>query len=122
MELAAVIVAAVAGLAAGVWSGLRYGARLEGGPARRYWIANVVVLFGGMFVAFLGQALYALWLAVAGLGLSGGGITGLKYGYGVSVGVWAIHDRIVGSDTGRGGGEADDRGERGGAGRDGRDG
>ena len=101
MELAAVIVAALVGLMVGVWSGLRYGARLEGGPSWRYWVANVVVLFGGMLAAFLGQVFDALWLAVAGLGLAGGGITGLKYGYGASVGVWAIHDRFVRSESGR---------------------
>ena len=98
MELAGIIGAAIAGLAVGIWAGLRYGARLADASSWRYWVANFVALFGGMLIAFLGQALDALWLAVAGLGLAGGGITGLKYGYGASVGVWAIHDRLVGSD------------------------
>ncbi len=113
MELAAVIVAAIVGLAAGVFAGLRYGVRLEAGPSWRYWVANVIVLLGGMLIAVLGQALDALWLAVAGLGFAGGGLTGLKYGYGASVGVWAIHDRLVGSDHGGDDRTRDDRSGRG---------
>lgn len=98
MEVLALVASALAGLSGGFWLGLRTGARLSGGRAWRYWAYNVLALLGGMLLAFAGQVFGALWLAVGGLGLAGGGITGLKYGYGASVGVWAIHDRLVRSE------------------------
>jgi len=95
VEILLLTAAALAGIAAGLWLGLRTGGRLQGGQAWRYWMCNALALIGGMLFAFLGQLVGAQWLAVAGLGFSGGGITGLKYGYGASVGVWAIHDRLL---------------------------
>ena len=92
------VLAALAGLAAGAWAGLRIGERLRAHRPWRYWAANGAALLAGMVVAFLGQVLGAIWLAVAGLGLAGGCITGLKYGYGASIGVWAVHDRLVRTD------------------------
>lgn len=98
MEIVVLVVAAIAGLVAGAWLGLRVGERLRRARPWRYWAWNVGALLAGMLIAFLGQVLGALWLAVVGLGLAAGCITGLKYGYGASVGVWAVHDRLVGSD------------------------
>lgn len=98
MEIVLVIIGAFAGLGLGAWAGLKWGVALMPHGSGRYWVANVVVVVVAITVAVLGQYVGQLWLAVMGLGFMAGGITGLKYGYGSSPGVWAVHDRLVGSD------------------------
>lgn len=98
MGIALVVIGSIAGLAAGVWLGLKWGMRLSGGPSFRYWLANLAMALGGLAIAIGGQLLDAMWFAVSGVGVMGGGITGLKYGYGASPGVWAVHDRLMGID------------------------
>lgn len=98
MEIVLVIIGAIVGLGLGVWLGLTWGVALVPRPPWRYWAANGVVSLGGIAIAATGQAFGQWWVSVVGLGFMGGGITGLKYGYGRSTGIWAIHDRIVGSD------------------------
>ncbi len=98
IEVLLLVIGALLGLGAGVWLGLRWGMRLAEAPAWRYWAANAVVSLAGLAVAIVGQFLGQMWSAVAGLGIMGGGITGLKYGYGRNPGVWAVHDRLMGID------------------------
>lgn len=98
MEIVLVIVGAVAGLALGVWAGLKWGVQLSEGSSWRYWVANGVFVIAAISIATIGQMLGQWWLAAAGFGVMAGGITGLKYGYGHSVGIWAVHDRIVGAE------------------------
>lgn len=95
MEIVLVIIGSIAGLAAGLWIGLKWGMLLSGGSSFRYWLANLIMALAGLAVAIAGQLFGALWFAVAGVGVMGGGITGLKYGYGASPGVWAVHDRLM---------------------------
>jgi hypothetical protein len=45
---------------------------------------------------FIGLMLGWPWLAYGSLGAMGGAITGLKYGYSESIGVWRTIDRVTG--------------------------
>lgn len=98
MEIVLVIIGAIAGIAIGGFAGLKWGVVLMPRPAWQYWSANGGVAVGGILIATLGQFLGQWWVSVIGLGFMAGGITGLKYGYGHSTGIWAIHDRLVGID------------------------
>ncbi|MDY0088410.1 MAG: hypothetical protein RBS78_07685 [Coriobacteriia bacterium] len=98
MEIVLVIVGAIAGIGVGGWAGLKWGVVLMPRPPWQYWLANGAAAIGGTAIATLGQFLGQWWVSVAGLGFMAGGITGLKYGYGHSTGIWAVHDRFVGID------------------------
>ncbi len=98
VDIVLVVIGSIAGLALGVWAGLKWGMALIDKSSGKYWLANGAMLLAGMVVVVAGQALGAMWFAVAGAGIMAGGITGLKYGYGKSPGVWAIHDRLMGID------------------------
>lgn len=98
MEIVLAIIGAIIGLGLGVWAGLKWGVALMPREPWRYWVANGMMALGGIAIAAVGQYLGQLWVSVIGLGFMGGGITGLKYGYGHSTGIWAIHDRLVGTD------------------------
>ena len=78
----------------------------------RYWACNIAVLLVGVVVSAFVSALGLLWLAGLTIGLIGGVIFGLKFGFGKSVGVWAKHDRMfrVNDDQVKAG-EAMERGE-----------
>jgi hypothetical protein len=98
VEIVLVIIGALAGLALGAWLGLKWGVALMSSKPWKYWAANVVMVLAGFIIAVFGQSIGQLGLAVLGLGLTAGGITGLKYGLGRSPGVWAVHDRLLGND------------------------
>ncbi len=49
-----------------------------------------------MLADFAGLVLGWPWLAYGSLGAMGGAITGLKYGYAESIGVWRSIDRVTG--------------------------
>jgi hypothetical protein len=104
MTLVWVALAGAAGIGLGVWAGYRRGKRLEGGPTRPYWVANVLVFVIGVALNAVGALLTQAWVFAASLGLMAGGFTGLKYGFGKSVGIWATADRLAGSDSGKGNG------------------
>lgn len=98
MDLVLVILAAVAGIALGVWLGLKLGERIRDERPWKYWALNlaavVVSILALVAVGFIRQ----LWAWSAVLGTFAGALTGLKYGYGQSVGLWRTHDRIMRSD------------------------
>jgi len=98
MEIVAVILAGVAGMAGGVWGGLRVGERLREQRPWRFWAANgiafVVALFLLAAAGFTGQ----LWVWALVISAFAGMLTGLKYGYGKSVGLWRTHDRMMHAD------------------------
>lgn len=98
MDIVLAAVGAVAGLAFGVWAGWVLGQRVRERKPWAYWALNAAAFFDGTLVMFLGIWFDQLWLTMAGVFLLGGLLTGLKYGYGKSVGVWRVHDRAVGSD------------------------
>lgn len=61
---------------------------------RQYWLRNGAVVLVGIVISAVVSALGLITLVGLALGLIGGAIAGLKFGYGKSVGVWAKHDRL----------------------------
>lgn len=88
----------IVGLAAGLAGGQAIGERLAGRSSRAFWLANLGVLLIGVLAGALAGVLRWSWLWGFSLALVGGGLTGLKYGYGRSVGVWRLFDRLMGLD------------------------
>jgi len=99
MALLASIVAVLVGLLGGIFGGLKVGARVRG-RARVYWALNALVVIVCMLLDFAGLVTGQLWLALGAVGLMGGSITGLKYGYSESIGVWRSMDTLTGADAG----------------------
>jgi len=92
------VVGGIVGLSVGAYAGFWLGERIEGKKQWVYWLINAAALVLGVAAAFGGLYLGAQWLFVGAIGFEGGALTGLKYGYGRSVGVWAVHDRLTGND------------------------
>lgn len=61
---------------------------------RQYWLRNAGAVLVGIVISAVVSALGLITLVGLALGLIGGAIAGLKFGYGKSVGVWAKHDRV----------------------------
>lgn len=61
---------------------------------RRYWLRNLAVVLAGTVLSAVVSLIGLPTLAGLCIGLIGGGITGLKMGYGKSVGIWQKHDRL----------------------------
>lgn len=83
------------GLLGGIGAGLALGEVVRGRP-RRYWVLNVAAVAACMAADFAGLVLGWSPLAYGALGAMGGALTGLKYGYSESVGVWRVVDRLTG--------------------------
>lgn len=98
MQMAAVIAAVLLGLLGGILGGLKVGEMIRGRP-RTYWLLNGVAVLVFMVLDFVGLATGHLWLALGAVGLMGGTITGLKYGYNESIGVWRTIDGWTGADA-----------------------
>jgi hypothetical protein len=62
---------------------------------RDYCLANLAVFGVGVLVSALVWATGLTVLALLTIGLIAGGIAGLKFGYGESVGPWKAHDRFM---------------------------
>lgn len=73
------VVAALAGVGAGLWGGFRLGMRW-GSPSWRYWLMNAGALVACLGICALSLTFGARWLAVLVLGVLGGLLTGMKYG------------------------------------------
>ena len=75
-----------------------YKAGLEGGKTaandRQYWARNGVALLVGVAVSAVVAATGLLTLMGLSIGLNGGAVAGLKFGYGKSVGLWRKHDTV----------------------------
>jgi hypothetical protein len=84
LNLAGRLVGIVLGLAAGGFAGFALGGRFRGRP-RAYWTMNVVAVLGCAALDYAGLASGRYWLAYSAVGLMGGMITGLKYGYSDSI-------------------------------------
>lgn len=98
MDLFLSVLGGLAGVVAGIVVGLWLGGRLRNRATAWYWVANVAVVLLGVAGDVAGLSIGQWWLVIASLAFIGGGLTGLKYGYGKSVGVWRVHDRVMGSD------------------------
>jgi hypothetical protein len=78
--------AVAAGLALGGLAGLRIGGGIQ--SRRGYWTINIAVVLGCMVLDFAGLMAGRYWVAYSALGLMGGLITGVKYGFIGSTGGW----------------------------------
>ena len=91
------VLAAVAGIVAGFWAGLAAGKRISDKPGWVYWLLNLLALVVGLSIDIVGLSLGSLALAGFGLALFAGGVSGLKYGYGRTVGLWKAADALFGA-------------------------
>jgi hypothetical protein len=98
MEAVLIVIGGIVGLAIGLAGGLWLGGLVRERGSWLYWLLNVLVLAIGIAGNSAGLFIGQFWLVVASLAFIGGGLTGLKYGYGRSVGLWRVHDRAMGSD------------------------
>ena len=80
----------ILGILVGHEAGRRLAARARN--ARTYWAYNALVIVIGMVISFA-VALFTLYSMLGfAIGFIGGGIAGLKMGWGRSEGLWARHD------------------------------
>ncbi len=94
MAAALALLGASLGFLAGIAVGLWAGRRVRDKHQAWYWSLNALFLVVGLVVDVAGLTLGLSFVAFFGLGLIPGGITGLKYGYGRIVGLWAVMDRV----------------------------
>ena len=106
------MLAAVVGIALGFWAGFAAGSRASKKPAWAYWVLNLVALAVGLAVDVVGLSVGSLPLATLGLALFAGGISGLKYGYGRTLGLWKAADALFGAARGHPGASAGTTGPR----------
>lgn len=88
-----VLVGLVGGIALGYWLG-----SLVRGHAKRYWALNGAAVVVCVVLDFIGLVTAQDWLALGAVGLMAGLITGLKYGYAESIGIWRLFDTWTGTD------------------------
>lgn len=98
MEVFELIAGGVGGVVIGILAGLKLGATVRERPAWYYWAMNGAASVIGVVLATFGIAWEFAWLYVGAIAFMGGGLTGLKYGYGKSVGLWRVHDNLMNSD------------------------
>ena len=82
LELLILAVVGVVGLVGGMLAGHAIGQKVGADPAWRFWLPGVGVVLAGVTVMLVGQAIDVVYIAVIGVGLTAGAITGLKYGSG----------------------------------------
>jgi hypothetical protein len=81
------VMGVAAGLAVGGVAGYRIGKHVRG-CRRDYWALNAATVLGCAALNYYGLVSGRHWLACAAIGLMGGAITGMKYGYVDSIRVW----------------------------------
>lgn len=81
----------VFGIVLGYGIGSELGKRAQ--TNKQYWLYNLAVVLGGILVSAIVSVFQLISLASLAIGVIGGGIAGLKFGFGKSVGVWQKHDR-----------------------------
>ena len=97
MSAALAALGVLVGVLVGIFAGLKIGGRVRGN-SRAFWLLNGAAFLVSMAVEFTGLVFGQLWLALGALGFLGGAITGLKYGYSESIGVWRTIDTWTGTD------------------------
>lgn len=97
MSAALAVLGVLVGIVTGILIGLKVGARVRGN-SRAFWLLNIAAFLVSMAVDFTGLVFGQLWLAFGALGFLGGAITGLKYGYSESIGLWRTIDTWTGTD------------------------
>ena len=87
MNLALTVIGVIAAFVAGGLVGLWMGARNRGNRGA-YWALNGAAVLGCAALDFVALTTGRAWLGYSALGLMGGLITGLKYGYSSIGDVW----------------------------------
>ncbi len=82
----------VLGILIGYKAGLEAGKTVEND--RQYWTRNIAALLIGVAISAVVAATGLLTLMGLSIGLIGGAVAGLKFGYGKSVGLWRKHDTV----------------------------
>jgi len=98
MDIVVLIVAGGGGIAAGIWGGLKLGERVRDERPWKYWTLNGAAFVISVSALILAGFTQQIWVWAAVLGVFAGLLTGLKYGYGKSVGLWRTHDRLMRND------------------------
>lgn len=88
----------MAGVVGGGLAGFWIGERVHG-ERRAYWLLNVAVVLGCALLDFAGLAFGRYWLAYSAVGLMGGLITGMKYGYSDAMRIWRAADPAKPAET-----------------------
>lgn len=91
MDVVGRVVGIMTGVAVGGLAGFWIGGRVRG-QRRAYWALNVVAVLACAAIDFAGLALGRPWLAYSAVGLMGGLITGMKYGYSDAMRIWRPTD------------------------------
>lgn len=82
----------VFGIVLGYGAGQILGKRAQ--DDRQFWRANAGLLAAGVLVSAVSAYTGLLALVALSIGLIAGGVAGIKFGYGRSVGIWRRHDRL----------------------------
>lgn len=77
------VLGALGGLVAGGVAGGAFGRWARGRGRALFWVGAAVMLACGMALAYVGYVRAADWLSGFGVGVMGGGLTGVKYGVGL---------------------------------------
>lgn len=88
----------MAGIALGIYGGFKVGERIRERPSWQYWAINAAAMVLGIVITTIGLIVAWDGLYVMGVALIAGCLTGLKYGYGKSVGLWRVHDSLMHTD------------------------
>jgi hypothetical protein len=88
--------AALAGIVLGFLAGFAAGRRISARPTWVYWLLNLAALAIGLAVDVAGLLIGSVPVAIFGLALFAGGISGLKYGYGRTLGLRQVVDTVLG--------------------------
>ncbi len=80
MDAVLMVVGAVLGIGGGAGVGFALGRFVAPKAAWWFWTAAVLLAIAGVGIAFLGLQVGTDALFVAGVGVIGGGLTGVKYG------------------------------------------
>lgn len=98
METALTVAGGAVGLALGIMGGFKIGALVRGRSGWYYWTLNIAAMVIGVMITTVGLVYAWGWLSIGGMALIAGSLTGLKYGYGKSVGLWRVHDTWMRTD------------------------
>ncbi len=80
MEALLMVLGGLVGIGVGAGAGFAIGRALESRHAAYFWVTAVLFVAAGVGLAYAGLRNESDAVFVAGVGLIGGGLTGLKYG------------------------------------------
>lgn len=95
MDEFAVVIVSLLFLILGIVIGVRVGEEAAKNcvTTKDYWVANLIVFLIGAFVSMFVWATGFVVFAGFTIGMIGGAVAGLKFGFGESSGPWKFHDK-----------------------------